>query len=502
MERNLKDETATAALGREFALFCSSGITFCLSGDLGAGKTTLARALIQGLAVDGSFPEVPSPTFSIVQPYDELRFPVHHYDLYRIEQVDEVYELGLFDELEDRITIIEWPEKLDGDLPENRIEIFLAIEDSHRIAKIKGIGNCANIITRLDAVENFLKDGQWSNAERQFLQGDASARRYERLNLANGAVAILMDMPKAPDGPIIKNGKPYSEIAHIAEGIFPVAAINSTLAKMGFSTPKSLQQELASGLMIIEDFGDSVFGTMIDNNQNIDLPMQVATELLADIASKRWPSSADNHTIAEFDLPSFSIETQLLLDWFWPLQKNSDVENQIRNSFSETWTELFPLVQTAQPVWVLRDFHSPNLIWLPERSGIKRVGLIDTQDCLRGHPAYDLVSLLQDARVDLPGNFETKYLEQYCGLRLAQDATFDRHAFEIAYAVLGAQRATKILGIFARLYKRDGKPGYLEHIPRVSAALEKNLQHPALSKLAEWYCANLPVTDRVVREAQ
>jgi aminoglycoside/choline kinase family phosphotransferase len=142
-------------------------------------------------------------------------------------------------------------------------------------------------------------------------------------------------------------------------------------------------------------------------------------------------------------------------------------------------------------VWILRDYHSPNLMWLPERRGLKRVGLIDTQDAVLGHPAFDLASLLQDARVDVDFAVADKLLDKYCALRKGAPG-FDETSFRSAYAFFGAQRATKILGIFARLAKRDGKRGYLRHMPRVSRYLERNLTHPRLLALRQWYDRHLP----------
>ena len=142
-------------------------------------------------------------------------------------------------------------------------------------------------------------------------------------------------------------------------------------------------------------------------------------------------------------------------------------------------------------MWTLRDFHSPNLLWMPERSGLRRVGLIDTQDCVLGHPAYDVVSLLQDARVDVEFEFADELFGYYCDLRTAA-GPFDAKGFAQAFAILGAQRATKILGIFARLSKRDGKHLYLKHMPRVSRYLLRNLQHPDLAGLRMWYEKHFP----------
>jgi len=149
-------------------------------------------------------------------------------------------------------------------------------------------------------------------------------------------------------------------------------------------------------------------------------------------------------------------------------------------------------IGSHKPVWTLRDYHSPNLLWLPERKGLRRVGIIDTQDCVMGHPAYDLVSMLQDARVDIDFNRADELFDHYCGLRAAQ-GQFDAREFSRAFAILGAQRATKILGIFARLFKRDGKPIYLNHIPRVARYLKRNLEHADLAVLKSWYDRNLPL---------
>ena len=507
--RKLADEAATTALGHELSLFVRNGMVICLQGDLGAGKTTLARAIIHGLAKSGESFEVPSPTFSLVQPYDHLRLPVHHYDLYRIDDLDEIYELGLFDDLENRLTIIEWPERLGNDLPKQRLDIRLEISGDQRFAVITADNTLKNIIDRMTLVSTFLEQGVWRDARRVFLQGDASARRYERLIGANGQKAVLMDMPQGPDGPVIQDGKTYSEIAHIAEGIIPVAAVNQTLRQLGFNAPKTWQSDLSNGLMVIEDFGDGVFGHLFSQGQDISIPVQIATELLAEFARKEWPQMARvtesqteyEHCVSPFDLDAFTIEVSLLVDWFWPLVKGEKSKEEYRQTFFDIWSKLFTLVESSNPVWIMRDFHSPNLIWMPERNTIDRVGLIDTQDCLLGHPAYDLVSMLQDARIDLPNGFETKLYAHYCQLRQQADKSFDEPAFAQAYAILGAQRATKILGIFARLCERDGKPGYLKHIPRVSGYLEQNLQHPVLSDLHAWFQKHLPVEIRSIRDS-
>jgi hypothetical protein len=147
----------------------------------------------------------------------------------------------------------------------------------------------------------------------------------------------------------------------------------------------------------------------------------------------------------------------------------------------------------AQPTtWTLRDYHSPNLHWLPDRDGLKRLGLIDFQDAVLGPPAYDVASLLQDARVAVPDDLELRLLAHYARRRANADPDFDATAFTAAYSIMGAQRATKILGIFTRLDRRDGKPQYLGHLPRIERTLAKNLKHPALETLRQWFETHLP----------
>ena len=194
-----------------------------------------------------------------------------------------------------------------------------------------------------------------------------------------------------------------------------------------------------------------------------------------------------------YNLEAFSIELELLLDWFWPATKNAQVPDKLRAQYLHLWQSALTPVFAQSNNWVLRDFHSPNLIWLAQRKGHKQVGLIDFQDAQRGHAAYDLVSLLQDARRDVPIELEQLCLDLYLSLKKRQDGDFDDSAFLASYATLGAQRNTKILGIFIRLAKRDKKPAYLAHIPRVAAYLIRNLEHPALADLKAWYDEHIPL---------
>ena len=258
----------------------------------------------------------------------------------------------------------------------------------------------------------------------------------------------------------------------------------------------AIKADLGQGFALIEDLGDRVYGRMMLAGDDMQEPLETAAALLADMAEQEWPASVDaapghTHQLKPYDRDALLIEADLLPSWFFPHARGEAARPGAASAFAQIWERLIVHTQPARPVWTLRDFHSPNLIWLPERNGVRRVGLIDTQDAVLGHPAYDLVSLAQDARVDISNDVQDHIIAHYCARRAAL-GSFDRTAFATSFAVLGAQRATKILGIFARLSKRDGKHGYLRHMPRVSRYLARNLLHPELAELKAWYDAELP----------
>jgi aminoglycoside/choline kinase family phosphotransferase len=199
------------------------------------------------------------------------------------------------------------------------------------------------------------------------------------------------------------------------------------------------------------------------------------------------------HDVPPFDLDAMQIELALILDWYVPALTGGPASPDQRASFAAAWRPVLERILDLPSQLVLRDFHSPNLLWLPERTGARRAGVIDFQDALIGPAAYDLVSLLQDARLDVAADIETELLDYYCAEAPHTQPGFDPARLRWAYAALGAQRNTKILGIFARLARRDGKPRYLAHIPRIWRYLARDLAHPELSSLAEWYDSHLPV---------
>lgn len=491
----LDGEAATNALAQRISLWARPGLLIALHGDVGAGKSTFARAFIRALFKPGFDSDVPSPTFSLIQTYDETRISVFHADLYRVKSDDEISEFGLEDLLQTSCGLIEWPERLPAPLTEDMLHVRLSGTGNSRSVKVRPEGRWVPALARDEAIMAFLMSHGADPATRQFFEGDASSRRYETV-MHKGQRVILMDMPQRPDGPPVKHGKPYSQIAHLAEGITAVVAINNYLVKLGYSAPKTLAFDLGAGLALIEPLGDRVYGRMMLAGEDMRVPLCEAAGLLADMALREWPPRPEArpgvaHELKPYDEDALLIEVDLLPSWFYRHIHGRHAPQSLNESFEQVWRKIIPLVATAKPQWVLRDFHSPNLLWMPERDGSRRVGLIDTQDAVLGHPGYDLVSMAQDARVDVSPELEKLVVDHYCALRHRQGA-FDEAAFRAAYAVLGAQRATKILGIFARLNMRDGKPAYLKHMPRVSRYLARNVEHPQLKPLKDWYLQNIP----------
>jgi tRNA threonylcarbamoyl adenosine modification protein YjeE len=492
----LPDEAATRALAAALAAVLQPGDLVTLSGDLGAGKTTFARALIRHLARDDAI-EVPSPTFTLMQTYELPRFPLVHADLYRLNGPDELGELGVDDVAENSVVLLEWPDRAGDVLSPDRFDIALTLVPaqgaSYRNARLAGHGNVAARVERIAAIERFLAATPYAKAERRQLTGDASTRAYERLT-QEGRAVLLMNAPRRPDGPPVRDGKPYSQIAHLAEDVTPFIAMAQALRHRGLSSPKILAADRAAGLLLIEDFGNDF---IVGGNppEPIEERYAVAVDVLAALHRQTLPETLPvepgvNYTLPRYDMDAMLIETELLLDWYLP-RLGVPVMPAMREAYVGLWrTALTPVLQGAR-TWVLRDYHSPNLMWLPNRSGLGRVGLLDFQDALMGSPAYDVASLLQDARVDVPEAMEVALLSRYVRARL-KESGFDARNFAHLYATLAAQRASKILGIFARLDRRDGKPQYLRHLPRVWTYLQRALAHPALAQMQNWYSAHVP----------
>lgn len=495
----LATESATRRLAMDVAAMLAPGDFVTLSGDLGAGKTTFARALVRHLAGDHRL-EVPSPTFTLVQTYALPRFTVVHGDLYRVSEPRELIELG-FDDADDAAVLLEWPERIADTLPKDRLDIAFTLKPerglNHRDARITGHGTFAPRAARMMTIRRFLDDSGFADADRQYLQGDASTRSYERL-MQGARRAVLMNAPRRPDGPPVRNGLPYSAIAHLAEDVRPFVAMARALRSLGLSAPDIYAADLAEGLLILEDLGDEgvVAG---EPPAPIEERYGAAIDVLAALhrapAPEVLPAAPRvDHRLPTYDRDAFLIEAELLLDWYIP-HRGGTVSDEARQQFLSLWRAALTRAATGPVHWVLRDFHSPNLLWLPDRNGIARVGLLDFQDAMMGPPAYDVASLLQDARVDVPETLEFALLGRYAQARQTDDPHFNLANFVALYALMAAQRATKILGIFARLDRRDRKPQYLRHLPRVWRYLRRSLAQPTLAPLKAWYDAHVPAPE-------
>jgi tRNA threonylcarbamoyl adenosine modification protein YjeE len=493
----LGNETATAHLMADLALLVGAGDVITLSGDLGAGKTAAARAMIRYLAGDEAL-EVPSPTFTLVQGYDLPSFPLVHADLYRVNDASELEEIGLSPLPEGTVALIEWPERAPGALPVDRIDIALshrpALGSTARAAVITGHGKAAAQVERLKALREFLDGAGFADAKRRRMAGDASTRSYARL-ARNDDLVILMNSPKRPDGPAIYDGKPYSAAVHLAEDVKPFVAIANGLRERGFSAPAIHHADLDVGFLITEDFGNAGF---VEGDPPAPIPerYQAATDMLAALHRQPLPETLPlapqiTYTIPAFDTDAMLVEVGLMPEWYLP-DRDATSTAELCAEFIAMWRELLAKPAAAAKTWVMRDFHSPNLIWLDARADIAKVGIIDFQDAVLGPAAYDLVSLLQDARIDVPEALELAMLTRYIKARLASDDGFDPAAFAELYAIISAQRNTRLLGTFARLNRRDGKPQYLRHQPRIWTYLNRSLDHAALSGIRAWYAAHVP----------
>ncbi|MGD1933489.1 MAG: aminoglycoside phosphotransferase family protein [Candidatus Phaeomarinobacter sp.] len=351
---------------------------------------------------------------------------------------------------------------------------------------------------RKKARDAFLAQAGWADAAATPVAGDASTRLYERL-VKDGQSAILMDAPPGPDGPPVRDGKSYSAIVHLAENMRPFAAIARHLRSQGFSAPEIFAQDLAQGFLLLEDLGDGVFAARIEAGDSEEELYGGAVDVLAAMhghaAPHALPCGDDGpaHVVPAYDDMALYTETELLPSWYARLAFGSDLDEAAQEAFKAAWMQVFPKARAAADVLLLRDYHSPNLLVLDSRMGLERIGIIDFQDGLTGPAAYDVASLLQDARRTVAVDIEARLLTRYEAARSAQGQDFDADAFRAAYAIMGAQRNTKIIGIFARLLLRDGKPGYLQHIPRLADYLARDLTHPALAPVADWFASHLPL---------
>lgn len=313
---------------------------------------------------------------------------------------------------------------------------------------------------RRETIRAFLAAAGWQNASQRRIAGDASNRKYDRLTQPDGTTALLMDAPP-----------------QTGEDVRPFVEIAAHLNRVGLSAPVIYYQDRGNGLLLIEDFGDALFADLIADDPTCEAELyRAAADVLIHLRDTSTPDLplCDADWLVEMIAPLF--------EWYAP-----DADPLQIDMFHAAFRPLTATAVPEKPVLILRDYHAQNLILLAERTGAKRVGLLDFQDALLGHPAYDLVSVLQDARRDVDPATEAATIDY-----MIQQTGMDPVAFRDAYACLGLQRNLRILGIFARLCLRDGKAAYVDMIPRVWGHVLRNLAHPRMTDISDALLPLLP----------
>ncbi len=498
---DLPSEAATVAFAEDLAAILTRGDVVALVGDLGAGKSTLARALVRAVAADDEL-EVPSPTFTLVQTYDLPRLSLAHYDLYRLSDDGELDELGFDEAIRDGAVIVEWPDRAGDRLPPDAAILALDMGDgalARRLRLIAPIDRWGARLARTRALRGFLDAAGRPLAHRRHLQGDASSRSYERIHDAAGT-AVVMNHPAESDDAAGRARVAARAAAKLAEGTKPFLAMARALADVGVTVPEVLAHDLSSGFMLLEDLGSE---TCVSGSPALPIPDRyvAAVELLAELHARELPHEMPDgvggtYALPAYDMGNLEAEVSVFLDWGIPHLLGRPAEATERASFLAVWHPLFEEILAGPQTWCLRDYHSPNLLWCAERAGLARVGVLDFQDTILGHPAYDVVSLAQDARVDVSPELEAELIGAYVAARRGRHGGFDEAAFRRSFAILSAQRNTRILGVFARLKARDGKPHYLAHLPRLWGYLDRSFVDPVLRPLKLWYEGAVPADRR------
>lgn len=320
------------------------------------------------------------------------------------------------------------------------------------------------IMTRASLATSFIQTAGWSDAKITPLAGDASNRRYDRLTRPDGSTAVLMDAPPEKGEDVA----PFVEIAH-------------HLTQCGLSAPHVLSENRLNGFLLIEDLGDRLFAREILAAPDCEETLYLAA---ADVLTRL-------HSVAPPDLDVYNAAittplAALAFDWY-QLGATGACNTSQKAAFTDRFHDILAGFDSALTVVIQRDFHAENLLWLPDRIGVARVGLLDFQDAMIGHPAYDLVSVLLDARRDVTPGVAEQIKDHF-----VRQNGLEPDTFETAYAVFGLQRSLRILGVFARLCMRDGKQTYVDLIPRVWGHMQINLQHPALAPIAPLVVSGLP----------
>ncbi len=505
-------------LARGLARLCSQGAVITLSGELGAGKTTFARVFLQSL--DDSLTDIPSPSFTLVQHYETPRAEWLHADLYRLTSRDQAIGLGLVEQVADKGLLLEWPDLLTDDLPANRLAITLNFADDaltlrHVEFQLHGsYEKLFNDLVRLiqqtcpqhspaqrpQQMQQFLQQHGWQDARAESMSDDASFRRYTRLFQGSQSV-LLMDSP-----PPMEYVWKFTQVAQL-------------LQKTGLTVPAIHAVDDCHGLLLEQDFGDLTATRFVQQGMADDAhtPRGAAAntteQRLAQVLSlgvqalihlhQCWLATT-NSPLANEDkaaIPPYCgyrmlSDVQIFLDWYLPAAGLTPADAECQRLWHQAWTAVIAQQHCVPEVMILRDYRLDNLMILPkagqDQLGLESLGLLDFQDAMTAPLTYDLISLLEDARLDFPPDVVARQVQAY----LAAFPDISRADFEQSWATVAAVRHTRILGLFARLWRRDDKPVYLVHLPRVWRQLSQALAHPANAGLAAWFDRYVPLACR------
>lgn len=354
---------------------------------------------------------------------------------------------------------------------------------------------------RADAMSAFLASAGWGAAERRPLPGDASTRHYVRLNL-DGRTAMLMDQPQGAEAPVAgadaspeaRRALGYNALARLAGAdCARFVAAARYLHGRGLAAPDVYAADTAHGFLLLEDLGDDLYTDVLNKGADERTLYEAAIDALVLLHAEPAPSAlATGKPLFAYDQTAQLAEVELLTEWFLPAALGRSADAGETEEHRVLWSRALATLADEPAVFVHRDYHAQNLLWRGTRTGLARVGVIDFQDALAGSPAYDLISLLEDARRDVAPELAAAMTRRYLERARVNGASVDPERFRASAALLAAQRNAKIIGIFARLAKRDKKPRYLTHLPRVWRYMEQDLQHPRLAPLKLWYDRIIP----------
>ena len=347
----------------------------------------------------------------------------------------------------------------------------------------------------------FLEQAGLADARRAPLPADASTRSYERLHLAGGGTLMLMDQPPTAETPPCgpewdankRTAAGWNALARLSAGrIEAFASTAAYLRAQGLSAPDVIALDADTGLAVLEDLGEEVFARRLEREGDERELYFAAVEAQARLHESEPPPMLEGYGLSwpllDYDAVALKAGADLFVDWYPKFDARLPVDQPALVEWDELWRPLRERGAAGARVFAHRDYHAENLLWLPDRDGAARVGLIDFQDAVRAHPSWDLHSLLQDARRDVSPELEQASLDHYFEIR----PEVDREAFMADYAALATLNEARILGVFARLIVRDNKPRYRQFMPRMWRHLERNLQAPGMEGLRDWFDRHAP----------